>query len=364
MTYIIYITTNQVNGHIYVGLHKTDTPYSFDNYLGCGVYSTSPKSYMNGGTLFKNAVKKYGPKQFKRKTLKVFDSLEEAAAFEASIVNENFIKRVDTYNMVVGGGYPPDLSKKVFQFDLTGKLLKEWKNQIEVTQYFNCYKDAIYESIKNKRSYKDCFWSNEPQIKSEEYRLNMTNKFTYQYNKVGQLLNIFQSIQEASEKLDIEKRRIVNALSLKNTVEDCYFLPATINVFDVIEWRKSKNSGRKIVYRYTPDGVYDSEFESIAVAAKSLNLKSPSGISAAIKDSQKLSGGYRWSLIKSDRITEPQINNELQPQGVDVYDLNENFIKTFDTISEFLKEFPYCRKVLRGERKSSQGCIFKYKLKI
>ena len=153
MKYIIYITTNQVNGYIYVGLHKTDTPYSFDGYLGCGVYTNSPKSYMNGGTLFKNAIQKYGPKQFKRKTLKVFDSLEEATMCEASLVDENFIKRVDTYNMVTGGGYPPDLSKKVFQFDLNGNLLKEWKNQIEITKYFDCYKDAIYESIKNKRSY-------------------------------------------------------------------------------------------------------------------------------------------------------------------------------------------------------------------
>jgi hypothetical protein len=125
MKYIIYITTNQVNGKIYIGLHKTDTPYSFDNYLGCGVYTDSPRSYMNGGTLFQSAVKKYGPKQFKRKTLKVFDTLEEAIQYEATLVNEEFIKRIDTYNMTIGGGYPPDLSKKVYQFDLKGNLIKE-----------------------------------------------------------------------------------------------------------------------------------------------------------------------------------------------------------------------------------------------
>jgi hypothetical protein len=125
MKYIIYITTNQINGKIYIGLHKTDTPYSFDNYLGCGVYSNSPKSYMNGGTLFQNAVKKYGPNQFKRKTLKVFDSLEEAIAYEEFLVDEEFIKRTDTYNMVTGGGYPPDTSIKIYQFNLKGELLQE-----------------------------------------------------------------------------------------------------------------------------------------------------------------------------------------------------------------------------------------------
>lgn len=360
MKYIIYITTNQINKKIYIGIHKTDTPYLFDNYLGCGVYVNSPKSYMNGGTLFQNAVKKYGPKQFKRKTLKVFDTLEDALLFEADLVNEEFIKRTDTYNMILGGGYPPDLSKVVYQFDLNGNLIKEWKNQIEITKYYNCYKDAIYESIKHKRSYKDCFWSNNPTINLEEYRLNITNKFTYQYNKNGILLNIFESIQQASEKLDIDKKRIINALSLKSTVEDCYFLPANLNVFDVIEWRKSKNGGRKIIYRYTLDGNYDCEFKSIADAAKALNLKSTSGISAALKNPQKSSGGYKWSLIKSIKITEAQINNERKPQGIKVFDLEGNFIKKFDTISDCIKEFPYCRKVLRGERKSAHKCIFKY----
>lgn len=360
MKYIIYITTNQVNNKIYVGVHKTETPYSFDNYLGCGVYTNSPKSYMNGGTLFQRAVKKYGPNNFKRKTLKIFDTLEEAINCESSIVNEEFISRTDTYNMILGGGYPPDLSKKVYQFDLFGNLLKEWKNQIEVVTFYNCYKDAIYESIKHKRSFKDCYWSNESNINITEYRLNVTNKFTYQYNLEGNLINVFDSIQEASQKLDIDKKQIVNALALKKSVEDCYFLPANLNIFDVIEWRKSKNGGRKIIYRYTLEGKYDSEFKSLAEAAKSVNLKSHSSISAALKDAEKSSGGYRWSLIKSDYITKVKINKELTPQPVEVLDLEGNFIKKFETISECVKEFPYCRRVLRGERKSAHNCIFKY----
>ena len=93
--------------------------------------------------------------------------------------------------------------------------------------------------------------------------------------------------------MDIDKKRIINALALKNTIEDCYFLPATINVFDVIEWRKSKNGGRKIVYRYNMNGDYDCEFNSIADAIKELGLKSAGGISAALKDTNKSSGGYR-----------------------------------------------------------------------
>jgi hypothetical protein len=55
-----------------------------------------------------------------------------------------------------------------------------------------------------------------------------------------------------------------------------------------------------------------------------------------------------------------QINKDLKPQPVEVLDLNGNFIKRFNTISECMKEFPYCRKVLRGERKTAHNYIFKY----
>ena len=124
MKYILYLTINTANNKIYIGVHKTENPDIFDGYLGCGVFIDSPKTYMNGGTLFQRAVHKYGPKQFKRITLKVFNTLEEALEEEHLLVTQDFIERTDTYNMTLGGGYPPDLSKTVYQFDLEGTLLK------------------------------------------------------------------------------------------------------------------------------------------------------------------------------------------------------------------------------------------------
>ena len=88
MFYTVYKTTNLINGKIYVGLHITDDLN--DDYLG-------------SGKLIKLAIKKYGRDNFKREYIKVCETPEEMYNLEAEIVNEDFVKQPDTYNMKTGG---------------------------------------------------------------------------------------------------------------------------------------------------------------------------------------------------------------------------------------------------------------------
>lgn len=88
--YIVYKTTNTVNGKFYIGVHNGKDP----NYLGSG-------KYLN------DAIAHYGRNSFERITLYEVDTLEEALAIEAEIVNKDFLLREDTYNLTLGGGVPP-----------------------------------------------------------------------------------------------------------------------------------------------------------------------------------------------------------------------------------------------------------------
>ena len=128
MKYIVYLTINTVNNFMYVGVHKTENPEVWDHYLGCGCYDNSPKSYNCRETAFQCAVAKYGPKKFHRKTIKVFDTLLQALELESKIVTSSFIERIDVYNQVVGGGYPPSSNKQIYQYDLEGNLI-EWTSE-------------------------------------------------------------------------------------------------------------------------------------------------------------------------------------------------------------------------------------------
>lgn len=86
--HIVYQTTNIVNGKLYIGCHSTDIIE--DNYIGSGF-------------LLKRAISMYGLDKFVRTVLFIFKTPDEMFAKEKELVNEEFIKRPDVYNIMLGG---------------------------------------------------------------------------------------------------------------------------------------------------------------------------------------------------------------------------------------------------------------------
>lgn len=88
MHYIIYETTNKVNGKKYRGVHICD--FLQDKYIG-------------SGRLLKKAIAKYGFENFERKIIKECDSVEEMFIQEAIFVDKSWVENVNTYNLKIGG---------------------------------------------------------------------------------------------------------------------------------------------------------------------------------------------------------------------------------------------------------------------
>lgn len=88
MNYIIYKTTNRLNGMYYIGCHQTND--LTDGYLGSGKH-------------LKRAIKKYGPENFNFEILHFASSKEEMFDLERSIVNESLVKDPLSYNLKIGG---------------------------------------------------------------------------------------------------------------------------------------------------------------------------------------------------------------------------------------------------------------------
>lgn len=357
MKYIVYLTTNKINNKIYIGVHETEDPDIFDGYIGCGAYLNKPSSYNKGKTHLHNAILKYGTSAFHRHTLKVFDKLDDALDLEALLVTDSFVKRTDTYNMIIGGSIPPILSKTIYEYNLDGKLIKTWDSIKSITDTYNINKDRIIMCIKDKRSFNNSYWSNSNKINVSEYRLS-SRGYVFQYNKDGKLINTFENASEAALKLDITRNAIVNAIFDRITCNGYYFLRADEDINKLLNEKSSKLlSNVTPVYRYTKEGKFNKEYSSIKEAIIDTPKTSHGNIIRAIKNNRTC-GGFKWSYEKSDIII--TYDNNIKAVKIAQYDLNHNLIKIWDSVSDCKKEFPSCQKVCRKERKSSKGFIFEY----
>lgn len=88
MFYYLYEIRNNLNGKIYIGVHKT---------------KRMDDGYMGSGKVIQSAIEKYGIENFTKVILETFESAEAMYAREKEVVNDKFLLREDVYNLRCGG---------------------------------------------------------------------------------------------------------------------------------------------------------------------------------------------------------------------------------------------------------------------
>ena len=109
MNHYIYKITNNINGRYYIGARSCDYQIEDDPYFG-------------SGKILNQAVKKYGKQNFTKQILAKFNSRQQAFNAQKEIVNQQFIKLQETYNITVGGNMPPSNKGKHFSQQHKEKL--------------------------------------------------------------------------------------------------------------------------------------------------------------------------------------------------------------------------------------------------
>lgn len=356
--YIVYETTNLVNNKIYVGLHKTENPDIFDGYLGNGIYNTQPYTYMYAKTAFQYAVKKYGPKNFKRKTLAVFNTIEEASDLEEQIVNEAFLERSDVYNMVLGGlgGYFISNRIKVYQYDENGNFLKEYESFADAALQMGCDYTLISYAVRKKAKAKNYFWNTDKvnKIDLSNYNLGLNHSikiFFYDIN--GKYLGGYKTLSSANKKSGICVNTLKNSAILGNAIKNKYY----VSFIKAESYDKARTEylRTRTVYKYNPDGSFNKKYETQLEA----ELENKVNITKAIKLKTPDEKGFLWGLVELENYNIPKGKNKKHQVGK--FDLEGNLIKIYDSATAAERENgTSVWKVLAGTNRTHKQHIYKY----
>lgn len=348
MKYIVYLTTNLVNNKIYVGVHGTENPYVFDGYLGNSVMYNIPSTYNKRETPFQCAVAKYGPKNFYRTTLKIFDKEEDALDLERWIVCPEFIKRIDTYNITLGGGLPPTNKIEVYQYSLEGKFIKMWPSVKSVTDFYKVNKDRLRMVIDEKRSMFNSYWTDEYQEELEnlyEYRPSARGSIRV-YTIDGTYKGIYSSGREVCKAQGISETALSNHTRRKTPYEGYYYLKEGEKIEDFLSGKILDNPK---IYIYNSDGNYLQSFDNISEIKKVYKFNK-NDILRAIKSNSLYQNLY-WSYTKYNNIIEEDpcivINT---PRKVYQYTLEGDFVREWDSITKCRKYYPSVLQVCLGKR--------------
>lgn len=354
MKYIVYLTTNKINNKIYVGVHKTNDPEVFDGYIGCSIniFYSNPE-LKDPKTPFHKAVKKYGYDAFIRNIIQVFNTEQEALDLEATIVNQEFIERDDTYNITLGGGLPPLHNKKVYQYSLSGDFINEWNSLTDAAYNYNTTGNLIGISANFKRTSVGYLWSfnKVDKLNIEEYNIYNPKIPVYLYDLEGTYIRSYISISECSKDLNVQLTRVQRAIKLGNTINDFYLSSSLFSKFI----KPTIPSIIGDIHQYDLDGNYIRNYTS----KEELGQYNIYDINRSIKE-QRTHKGYIW--IRGEKLEKvPPIKNKInKSRNIGQYTMDGQLIREFNTLREARKEFPNVSKVLRGDSKHCHNFTFKY----
>lgn len=290
--YIVYKTTNKINNKIYIGVHRTNVDID-DGYIGCGLYNSPNSIKQFKRYKFHHAVKKYGVANFIRETLFEYDDTEEGklAAYkkEAELVNRDFLKRVDVYNMTLGGKVPSSMiEREVAQYDIDGHFIRTYYSITHASELTGISHSGIQAACSREITRcKNYQWRYFDGNTDDIEGLKFVYKPVYQFDLQGNYLAHYKDCADASRKTGITKSSINDTCNGKIRASHGYYWS-----YDKHFNYKPMDSKGTAVACYTNEGTFVKAYPSLTEAAKELGV-SLSSISKALSGYRKHCAKYR-----------------------------------------------------------------------
>lgn len=313
-------------------------------------------------------MKKYGPKNFIRKTLAEFDNADDAYFLEEILVNEDFLARSDVYNMILGGYGNRNMKEccSCSCYSLDGKFIHEYSSIREAGRAMTtngCVFNAIKGAIVDKVKYKDMYWSFDKVdvLDISEYSPDRIQRIkVYQYSNTGNFECEYASLAEAGAKNNMHSTSVNKACLLGYLSKNKYFSFEKSEQFSNAKCEFLKSIP---IYVYDYEGNFVAEYSNEESAKKGLGIKG--SLMKYLRLKQIYNKKYQFSFQKIDRMPNRSIGEKrTTAKKIDQYDFNGNFIRTWESIAECCRELGLSNnsiyRILKGEQtKTKNGWTFK-----
>lgn len=179
-----------------------------------------------------------------------------------------------------------------------------------------------------------------------------------QYSLDGEFLKVYPSARQASLELNIYPSAISACVNGKTKCAGDYQWKkvGSDKIIEPIQLDDKKFKSR--VFQYDLDGNIIQVYDNLTMAASNTNSQK-SGISKACRNNVTYHG-FLWKY-EDDNTPLPNIKKKSK---IGQYDLNNNLINIFDTISQAGKEtstsISNISEVCKGKRKTANNFIWKY----
>ena len=361
--------TNKYKGIIYkrtcIVTNKSYIGQTVNEYLRNLNWNNLNHSY--SGNKINSARKEYGVENFTYEVL--FFTMSSDLGRLSYILNtmeKYYIKKFNTYNdgynSTLGGGNCKDKAKRddfykipVVQLDLDGNYVNEFDNIALAAKSMNSAGGKSSQTILNcceGTSYISGGY--QWMYSSDYYSPNLENKGKYncpnnvsinQYDLSGNYITTYSSIKEASESLNVNYSAITHCCrewkNFKNVYSAYGFMwryNTTNDKSNIDPYEKTdvQESTRIPVLKYSLEGKFLEEYPSITKASVETSSDTKGIIiSCNALDSSIMCGGFLWRYKKDfDGIKEIPPKFLSTCKKVNQYDLDGNYIKTFDSVEK------------------------------
>ncbi|MEB2775250.1 NUMOD1 domain-containing DNA-binding protein [Algoriphagus sp. D3-2-R+10] len=289
--------------------------------------------------------------------IKGYISVAEATE-ETNVASSSIYRNITNHKKSAGGfiwSYEklqsvPSRYKKIYQYNLDGNFLNEYKSILEASKKLNIKYYGISQNAKGyTKFFENYIWSF---VKMDKVQ-PVVKKIIYQYDFEGNLINQFESVKEASKFSGILGSNISHTLygradsaggfiwSFRNDI------PVKYNY--------------KFLYQYDLDGNFIKEFKSISEASKETNILA-SSITQNAKRGSKSAGGFVWRYTKKDKIGNCNLNKIIYQ-----YTKKGEFIKEYNSVKnasiETSVSYSSIYQNVKGKTKTAGGFIWSFEKK-